>query len=1133
LAARACASGNLHIHHSNRLELLATELAGLIASNPADPLDAERIVVPHRTLGRWLKLEIARELGIAANIDCELPAEFAWSMLRETLPSLPKAQSFAPDTLRWHLFGMLPAFSQGGDAGEVRRYLADGDELKRFELADRLARIFDRCLNFRDDWIRNWERGETPHWQARLWRSLTEDVQEPHWVSALDAFGGELAGGGTPGNWPRRVFVFGVSFLSPSYLQWLRQLADKIELHVFLFNPSEAYWADLRTEREIRRRAGASGAKAQHLEEGNRLLAAWGSAGRDAFDELVASEAQTRPCFAPARDDSRLAAVQADIQQVRPAADAPRVPPDNSLQIHCCHSAMREAEVLHDRLLDLLENHSDIEPADILILTPKPARYGPAITAVFESEGRIPVTLSRSRAVDSPTAKAFFDLLSLPGTRFGVEAVLAPLDAPSLRARFEIEEDQLPEIRNWMKQAGIRRDLASEGDSAPALPGNTWQDGFNRLLVGYAAGDTDELALGIAPCSIRGEGGFEAGEDDYAAMGRIISYCQAAFEFCEYVARPGNAGHWKNLLRAALQQFFDNGSRRGAYGSFEAMREAGDEFGEVAMLIENFAEQAGRIDCEFSFQIARKTLLDSASNPAVGPARLEDSATVGRLASGQIPPAKIVCAVGMGGDGFPRNPPRHSFDIVERDGHRKGDRDPRHEDRFAFLEALLAARRAFIVTYAGRDQSDDSEIPPSVVVDELHEYLVGRFAEPAPDGEPDSFRFDHPLQAFSSRYFQGDQALFSYSRTMFDAAKILRDQQRRELGQGGPEEEADRERASEEPRAQEIDSGESKAPNRFGEPIEPPDASRRKLSLSELHRFFSNPAGGFLRERFAVRLRGVEEADEEVEPLYLSNYEQWGLREEILQRTDPGRERETAIELVESRLLASGKLPHGGFGALAWDAALQEVKNLRWLLHPHKEMLDAEPQHIDVAIGEFRLMGVIPGIGSQRMLYWRNGKKRPKDLIEIRLRQLAWMAAGNDPLPVTAIWVGENGDQQFPAPVLGRDAIDQWLEAWWLGLSRPLRFFPNTSVAYAQTLGKSGNHETAMQKARDTWQSECGELDNTVAWDLGEDDDPLEDHRPAKPLEEIEAEAGGDLSQAGFAELAETLLVSMFKRPLE
>jgi len=1138
-------AGSLHIHHSNRLELLATELAGLIASAPVDPLEAERIVVPHRTLGRWLQLEIARELGIAANIECELPAAFAWSMLRDTLPSLPREQGFAPDTLRWHLFELLPAFSQGDDAREVRQYLADGDELKRFELADRLARILDRCLNFRDDWIRDWERGGTPHWQARLWQSLAENVQEQHWVHALDAFGKVLANGEMPGNWPRRVFVFGISFLSPSYLQWLRQLAGKIELHVFLLNPSEAYWADLRTEREIRRQADASQAEAQHFEEGNRLLAAWGRAGRDAFEELIASEAQTRSCFAPTRDDSRLAAVQGDIQEVRPAADAPRVPPDSSLQIHCCHSAMREAEVLHDRLLDLLETHSDIEPdiepADILILTPKPARYGPAITAVFESEGRIPVALSRSRAVDSPTAKAFFDLLSLPGTRFGVEAVLAPLEAPSLRARFEIGEGQLPDIRDWVKQAGIRRNIASEGDAAPALPGNTWQDGFNRLLVGYAAGDTDELALGIAPCSIRGEGGFEAGEEDYAAVGRVISYCQAAFEFCQQVARPGNARHWKNLLRAALQRFFDNGSSRGAYGSFEAMREAGDEFGEVAMLIENFAEQAGRIDCEFSFQLARKTLIESASSPAVGPVRLEDSATVGRLASGQIPPAKIVCAVGMGGDGFPRNPPRHSFDIVERAGHRSGDRDPRHEDRFAFLEALLAARRAFIVTYTGRDQSDDSEIPPSVVVDELHEYLVGRFAEPAPDGEQDSFRFDHPLQAFSTRYFSGGKALFSYSRTMFDAAKMLREQQRRELGQGGPEEGANRERASEEPRAQETDSGESKAPNRFGEPIEPPDASRRKLSLSELHRFFSNPAGGFLRERFAVRLRGVEAADEEVEPLYLNNYQWWGLREEILQRTDPGHEREVAIERVESRLLASGKLPYGGFGALAWDVALKEVDNLRTLLRPHSGILEAEPQHIDLEIGEFRLMGVITGIGPDRMLYWRNGKKRAKDLIEIRLRQLAWMAAGNRPLPMTAIWTEENKEHQFPAPVPGTDAIDHWLEAWWLGLSRPLRFFPKSSVAYAEALGKGGKHDTAMEKARYLWGStpwgsgpaERDEPDNAVVWDLGEDDDPLKDDSAVASGAEIPTEmktwAGGDFSHAGFAELAEKLLVSMFK----
>ena len=1068
----------MRVHHSNRLESLAAELAGLIASNPSEPLAAERIVVPHQTMGRWLRLEIARELGIAANLSLELPAAFAWSILRSALPTLSGEQGFSPDTLRWHLFESLPEFSRAGDAAALGEFLADEDELKRFELADKLAGIFDRCVNFRGDWIRSWERGEFPHWQARLWHLLARKVPEQHWVRALDGFERELAAGHAPRDWPRRAFVFGVSALSPAYLQWLKRLAGHIELHVFLLNPSSEYWSDLRPEREIRFRAEEANSAEQHYEEGNPLLAAWGLAGRDTFENLIAQQAEDQPLFAPPAAHSRLAAVQGDIQEVRGAAEAAAaapVEPDNSLQIHCCHSAMREAEVLHDRLLDLLETHPDIEPADILILTPNLARYGPAIEAVFEAEGRIPVRLSRIQAADSPTVRAFFDLLSLPGTRYGVESVLAPLDAPSVRARFEIAEEDLPAIRDWVKQAGVRRNLASEGAMAPLLPGNTWRDGFNRLLAGYAAGDTDDLSLGIAPCSIRKEGGFEAGEEDYAILGRFISYCDAAFALSGELDKPGDAEHWKTGLRAVLNRFFDNGSRDDAYRGFEQKRKAAEEFGEVVMLLENFAAEAGRIDCQFSFEVARKALREAAASPSPGPARLADSATIASLAPGQILPAKIICAAGMNNAGFPRKPPRHTFDLVERDERRPGDRDLRHDDRFAFLEALLAARKAFVVTYTGRNQRDDAEIPPSVVVDELHDYLVARFPETEPDDPEsaaparDGFRFDHPLQPFSARYFSGDHGLFSYSPTMLDAARLLR-------------------------------SEDKEKPERFSSPIPEPDVSRRGISLEELEKFFANPARGFLRERFSVRLSEEEEAVEEVEPLRLNGYERWALRDEILTRTGPQRERKVATAEVRSRLLANGKLPYGGFGALNCDQAFGEVEQLRGKLEPHAEALAAEPVYIDVDTGDFRLSGAIPNVGPTRMVWWRNGRQRPIDLIHIRLRQLAWIAAGHRPLPIVGVWIDK--ERGFSAPDVEVETIRHWLKSWWGGLAQPLRFFPKATVAYARVKGEAaGSEEKAMIAARKAWRddaggnapAECDDSHYSLVWDLGQEEDPFDD----------------------------------------
>ena len=165
----------MRLHHSNRMEALAVGLVRLMRADPGDPFAPERVVVPHPTIGRWLLLELARGLGIAANVRIEQPAEFAWSIMREAVPELPKEPTYAPAWLRWRIHDVLPELAQAPDGHAVRGYLGDGDPRKRFELADRLARVFDRCLLYRPDWIREWERGAAPHWQARLWQRLAGD----------------------------------------------------------------------------------------------------------------------------------------------------------------------------------------------------------------------------------------------------------------------------------------------------------------------------------------------------------------------------------------------------------------------------------------------------------------------------------------------------------------------------------------------------------------------------------------------------------------------------------------------------------------------------------------------------------------------------------------------------------------------------------------------------------------------------------------------------------------------------------------------------------------------------------------------------------------------------------------------
>ena len=90
---------------------------------------------------------------------------------------------------------------------------------------------------------------------------------------------------------------------------------------------------------------------------------------------------------------------------------------DDSIQVHSCHSPMREVEVLQDRLLSLFEADPTLLPKDILIMTPDIATYSPFIQAVFsvppDDPRWIPFSIAdRGVRQESQLAEIFLSLLT-------------------------------------------------------------------------------------------------------------------------------------------------------------------------------------------------------------------------------------------------------------------------------------------------------------------------------------------------------------------------------------------------------------------------------------------------------------------------------------------------------------------------------------------------------------------------------------------------------------------------------------------------------------------------------------------------------------------------------------------------
>ncbi|RMD70993.1 MAG: exodeoxyribonuclease V subunit gamma, partial [Gammaproteobacteria bacterium] len=692
-------------------------------------------------LALWLQWRLAEHLGVAAHIHYPLPAGFVWSLARRVLGGMPVEDPLSLERMAWRLFGALPELSKRPGFEEVKAYL-DGSEdgAGRFGLARRIADVFDRYLYYRPGWIRAWDKGEGEHWQAQTWRFISEGTT--HRVSTLDRLEETLQGARAPSGLPRRVDAFALHATPPRIMDILSGLSRHTELHIWTLSPTSHYWADLVSLKSRAKKRLKEPEAAEHWETGNPLLASWGREGQ-ALQDLMVDKFE--PAIEEARDippqrTTLLGHIQADIYELRGGEDAPEVwdiPPDHSLQVHPCHGPLRECQVLHDTLLEILEGAPALQPEDILVMVPKIDTYAPYIEAVFgdDAPGRpfLPWHLADvSLADEHPILRVFLQLLDLPESRFTRPEVLSYLDVPQVARAFGFEPDEVDAVRDWIDRARVFWGIDEHHKGGFGIPGtqeNTWRQGRDRLFLGFALGE-GETFQGIAPIPV--EGVLAAG------LGKLWELIERLNRWAGVLEAPAQGLDWLGRLNALIEAFFGE-EARDPEGHLQRIREA------CAALAEQAGEQV------LDLPLVRHWLKEALARQT-RPGRLFQG---GVTFCGMLPmrgvPFKVIALLGMNDGDFPRHPSPAEFDEMAR-RPRHGDPNPGYEDRFLLLETILAARDVLLLFYTGRDVRTNEPIPPSTLLSELLDDLDRRYRI---DGRTprEVVVHEHPLQPFSPRNF--------------------------------------------------------------------------------------------------------------------------------------------------------------------------------------------------------------------------------------------------------------------------------------------------------------------------------------------------------------------------------------------
>ena len=1054
--------------HGNRTEDLVQVLCSWIQRHPLPPLEAEIILVQSNGMAEWVKMELARIGGVCAATRVELPSRFLWRTYRQVLGRhcVPSDSPLDKVPMIWRLMRLLPELILLPDFAPVAGFLKADEPDRMLQLAAKLADLFDQYQNYRADWLNAWAAGQDhllkangeitalppeQRWQPQLWRAVLETLTEAQTRSIRPKLHQQVldrlnSGQPLAASVAQRVLVFGMSHIPWSTLQTLAALAAHSQVMLFVPNPCRFYWGDIMDGRELLRalrrrqplRCGVEMADVP-LEDmhahAHPLLAAWGQQSRDFIRQLdVFDDAEQcrrefdlvrSDLFDDAEDDeqtSLLQQVQNRIRDLTPLAEHPPAmiaEQDRSIVFHSAHSHVRELEILHDQLLQLLAlDEPKLNPRDVIVMVPDIERFAPAIRAVFGLYKRqdaryIPYDIADMSTRSAHPLHRMLDwLLRLPAQRARMSELQDLLELPQVSARFGIAAADLQKLIDWMSGAGIRWGLnvahRADLDLADCGEQNSAWFGLQRMLLGFASGTA--AFAGIEPYAE--VGGLEA-----ELAGSLAHLLQKLLDWWSLAREPAVPVVWAARCRALLASLVQAQTEpdRQILAVFEAGLEAWLQ-----------ACDEAAYDAVIPLAVLRSAWLEAMEIPTLNQRFRAGGVTFCTLMPMRAIPFEVICLLGMNDGDYPRRSMRSDFDLMGLPGiSRPGDRSRRSDDRQMMLEALLSARRMFYLSWCGRSVRDNSLQPPSVLVSQFRDYLCAGWDASVLDCRTTQ----HPLQPFSRRYFELDSPLISYAsewRTAHEAS-------------------------------QEQGSIAALAPFSADVPV----------TLGFLEQFLKNPVKAFFRQRLQVIFANDVQENVDDECFAVDGLQKYQMLKDLLRKASQA---EVPGSDLLTQLRKAGELPLKVFGDIEQEA-LQSVLSAMlqaWDALQLQYSLEAERCPLFMQVEGLVLEDWIDHLRSDgKQVVWLElepGKlldkrsPRPEKLLGAWLRSLAIAVCG---VNAQGYLVGQDGVLRIMPvePQQAMQTLRMLLSIWLSGMHAPLPLPLKTALAFCLQKNPQAQYE--------------------------------------------------------------------------
>lgn len=753
----------LNITQSQRIDLLFAAMQDFFAAHPVGVLEAQQVIVPSHGVGVWLRYQLASKQGISARLNTDFFGTYQWTLFRRVLGSnIPRTAPFARQVIQWKLFAyfmavlndpvqyqaattmLKPLFERLQDKPRTQQRLL-------WKMSEQIAQVFANYVLYRPQWLEQWGRGqhldqlapleadspdwllaryaETEQWQQFLWQTLFSEDFANHQAIRRRFWQILEKNPDKRKILPHSLTIFTVLQLPPSEFNFLKQLARYIDIQFLHYNPSQEYWADSVDPLWLKQFELKNPQAAALFDSRHPLLTRMGKQARDIFallaelsgneDSMMGQWLDLFPSYFP---NTLLGQLQHDVLHlVQPQKHGFKLQPqDDSIQVHACHSVLRQLEVLREQLMGWLSADISRQPADIVVFVPNLADIAPLVRTVFSAHSDMYLPIHITGVVQADAAQLWQAMLGryfLLDGRFSIEDLLDWLALDAVQALYALSRDEVQRLGELLVDAGFRRGFDAQHLQKTLADEDrdsrfTLEFALNRLMLGIAM-PVQALHAGVLAYA-------GVGRQDFELIGVLSTIYNDLSTRRDWLTQQHDVQYWLSLLRDELAGDFEQAvysvGGKGVLAAFDELQANLD------------ATQSSQLQLPFRFVLDEIVgILDEAPPGSIPTGKI----TFSRLGTLRPLPYRLVVMLNLDSGVFPRRDPQNTFDLMSILPAQRGDRSRLIDDQGAFLDGLLLAQDACWLFYNGFDVSDTQPRHPSGTLQELVEFIGDMLETPA------------------------------------------------------------------------------------------------------------------------------------------------------------------------------------------------------------------------------------------------------------------------------------------------------------------------------------------------------------------------------------------------------------------